>query len=143
MPESLSLRGMNGLKAVSCTSPGKALVKEVQLGQRELAAEVDAVKVGQAGQILAARAPAKRIELGRVDFALIGRLQVAVQDAGIEQTALRRSALMAKWEKPLTLPLLGRLKISQSMSRPLPARPMQPVPMPPSGKLIWLVLLPW
>ena len=41
---------------------------------------------------------------------------------------------MAKWEKPLTLPLLGRLKISQSIRRPLPASPIQPVPTPPRGK---------
>ena len=30
---------------------------------------------------------------------------------------------MAKWEKPFTPPLLGRLKISQSIRRPLPASP--------------------
>ncbi len=49
-------------------------------------------------------------------FALIGRLQIAVQNACGDDLAfcLRSSgpfssARMAKWEKPLTLPLLGRL----------------------------------
>ena len=57
----------------------------------------------------------------------------AVDDlAGASLTWPLRSALTAKWLKPL----LGRPKISQSVSRPLPARPMQPDPIPPYGKEI-------
>ena len=41
--------------------------------------------------------------------------------------------------KRQTLPLLGLLNISQSISLPLPASPMQPVPIPPNGKDISLV----
>ncbi len=52
------------------------------------------------------------------------------------------SALMAKCKKPLTVPLSGRLKISQSTSRPLPASPMHPVPIPPRGKEMALVWRP-
>ena len=47
-----------------------------------------------------------------------------------------RSAFTAKWLKPLMLPLLGRLKISQSISRPLPASPIEPEPIPPRGNEI-------
>ena len=61
----------------------------------------------------------------------------AVDDlAGASMTWPLRSALTAKWLKPLLPPLLGRPKISQSVSRPLPARPMQPDPIPPYGKEI-------
>lgn len=36
---------------------------------------------------------------------------------------------------------VGRLKISQSTRQPLPAKPMEPVPMPPKGKDISLSFL--
>src|SRR5271157_3795100 len=33
--------------------------------------------------------------------------------------------------------MLGRLNIAKSCSRPRPLKPMEPVPMPPSGNEIW------
>ena len=44
------------------------------------------------------------------------------------------SAFTAKCVYPFTEPLSGIFFISQSISRPFPASPIDPVPIPPSGK---------
>jgi len=67
-------------------------------------------------------------------------MQVAVKHRA-SRTSPFCSALIANGE-PIDAPLFGLLKISQSVSLPLPASPMQPVPIPPSGNDISLVFTP-
>lgn len=54
-------------------------------------------------------------------------------------TRASSSAFIAKPENGFMLSRPGRLFISQSTNAPLPARPMLPVPMPPSGNDIFCV----
>ncbi len=129
MPESKSFPGIRGFQAVRRTSPGKSASEK----------SIDAI----------GNSPVK------TQFLKCGKPAIDVEERpdpnpwpGAPARFLRTSPLMtrastsfpplialtAKCEKPLLLPFEGRLKISQSISRPFPARPMQPVPIPPSGK---------
>ena len=67
---------------------GEGFVPVGELGEWELAAEVDALEVGQAGQVFAAGAPAECAEGRGDELALIGRVQVAVEDAGVGHLAV-------------------------------------------------------
>ena len=141
MLESSALPGMKGLKARRVTVPGNVSSRKVSVATGKVPSNATSAKWGR---------PPRDARVGPKPK-LCSQVERRLPESGpvrspcstrASTTSPARSALTAKWLKPFTLPLLGRLKISQSISRPLPARPMQPEPIPPRGNEISLNCAP-
>jgi len=80
--------GDEGIEGGQLELAGEGVVAVRELGYGELTAEVDALEVGEAGQVFAAGAPAECAESGRDELSLVGGVQVAVEDAGVGDFAV-------------------------------------------------------
>ena len=141
MLESSELPGMNGLQARRETAPGNLSSANERVATGKVPSNSTSAKCGR---------PPREARVGPKPK-LCSQVERRLPDSGPVRSPCRtrasttsppRSAFTAKWLKPLTLPLLGRLKISQSISRPLPASPIEPEPIPPSGNEISLSWAP-
>lgn len=83
MPESLSLRGMKGLKASFAHLAWEFTIVEDEFGQRKFATELYVLKVGHAGEVLSARTEAITRILAQVQVPVVGRLEISVEHTGI------------------------------------------------------------
>ena len=132
----LFVQGNEGIEGLQPHLSGEGGAQKVEFRQRELAAEGDRLEVRHPVRYSRGGPNPKDRYLGPSRVPLKDVARSPWRTRASTNSPVTDSALMAKCENPLVLPLLGRLKISQSISRPFPARPMQPVPNPPRGKLI-------
>ncbi len=124
MLESRSLSGMNGLNAVRPTVPGKFGSSNLSDATGKRPSNVLPAKCGMP-TMESRRAPKPKLREVSAGKSPVRLPRYGPFKTRASSTLPFCSAFTEKCEMPLVTPLFGRLRISQSISRPAPDKPIE------------------